>query len=588
MAYTINLTNGSTFAVIPDGTVNTASSVTLIGKNYAGYGQFLDTNFIQMIENFASPSLAGNPTASKLAAPLVGQLWWDSTNGLMKVWAGSTWKIMTGSTSGTAQPSTNVVIGDLWYDTTNAQLKVYNGSSFSVVGPAYSSSQGTTGAIPLSINDNGGTPHLVTAIYTNNTLVAIVSPDSTFIPQSPYATAFPKIYKGVTVYNSGVLSGNIANPGNVVITSNNNDTLIVTSTGANISGTVSASGNITAGNVLTGIVSASGNLAAANVNTGIVSASGNVVAGNVNTAIVSASGNVTVGNLAFGTGQVSGTGNITAGNILYGAGVISGTGNIFSRTLAATGNVSVGNLAFGSGSVTGSGIISTSGNVTGAYFFGNGSQLTGLSAAVSVSKIENGTSNVQIAASGGNVSFNVAGSPNVVVVSSTVMAVSNISVANNISTTGNATGNIGSAANPFNTVFAKATTAQYADLAERFAADDVYDAGTVVELGGEKEITKVRIDLSENVFGVISTRAAYLMNGAAGDDTTHPPVAMTGRVPVRVVGTVNKGDRLVSAGDGLARAARPGEATSFNVIGRALSSKTTPEEGTIEAIVTIK
>lgn len=586
MAYTINLTNGSTFAVIPDGTVNTASSVTLIGKNYAGYGQFLDTNFIQMIENFASPSLAGNPTASRLAAPLVGQLWWDSTNGLMKVWAGSTWKIMTGSTSGTSQPSTNVVIGDLWYDTTNAQLKVYNGSSFSVVGPAYSSSQGTTGAIPLSINDNGGTPHLVTAIYTNNTLVAIVSPDSTFIPQAPYATAFPRIYKGVTVYNSGVLSGNIANPGNVVITSNNTDTLIVTSTGANISGTVSVSGNITGGNVLTGIVSASGNLSAANIATGIVSATGNVVAGNVNTAIVSASGNVVSGNV--NTGIISASGNLTAANVNYGTGTINGTGTLIGKTISITGNITAGNVAFGSGTITGSGNISTSGNVTGAYFFGNGSQLTGLSAAVSVSKIENGTSNVQIAASGGNVSFNVAGSPNVVVVSSTVMAVSNISVANNISTTGNATGNIGSAANPFNTVFAKATTAQYADLAERFAADDVYDAGTVVELGGEKEITKVRIDLSENVFGVISTRAAYLMNGAAGDDTTHPPVAMTGRVPVRVVGTVNKGDRLVSAGDGLARAARPGEATSFNVIGRALSSKTTPEEGTIEAIVTIK
>jgi hypothetical protein len=136
--------------------------------------------------------------------------------------------------------------------------------------------------------------------------------------------------------------------------------------------------------------------------------------------------------------------------------------------------------------------------------------------------------------------------------------------------------------------FATATSAQYADLAERFAADDIYEAGTVVELGGINEITSASLELSDRVFGVISTQAAYLMNGSAGSDATHPPVAMTGRVPVRVTGTVNKGDRLVSAGMGIARAAQPGEATAFNTIGRALVNKTDTGVGTVEAIVTIK
>jgi hypothetical protein len=131
-------------------------------------------------------------------------------------------------------------------------------------------------------------------------------------------------------------------------------------------------------------------------------------------------------------------------------------------------------------------------------------------------------------------------------------------------------------------------TAQYADMAERFEADTVYDAGTVVELGGSAEITLVTDDLSEKVFGVISTRAAYLMNSHAGSDETHPPVAMTGRVPVKVVGQVHKGDRLVAAGAGQARAARTGEATAFNVIGRALKDKLDTGVGTVEAIVTIK
>jgi hypothetical protein len=130
-------------------------------------------------------------------------------------------------------------------------------------------------------------------------------------------------------------------------------------------------------------------------------------------------------------------------------------------------------------------------------------------------------------------------------------------------------------------------SAQYADMAERFAADETYVPGTVVELGGTAEITRSVEELSENVFGVISTRAAYLMNSGAGTDETHPPIAMTGRVPVRVTGMIRKGDRLVSAGNGLARAAQPGEATAFNVIGRALEDRTDTSEGIVEAIVTI-
>ena len=131
-------------------------------------------------------------------------------------------------------------------------------------------------------------------------------------------------------------------------------------------------------------------------------------------------------------------------------------------------------------------------------------------------------------------------------------------------------------------------TATYADLAERFSADDVYTPGTVVELGGEAEITAVKFELSEDVFGVISDNMAFLMNNGAGDNATHPAVAMTGRVRVKTLGTVRKGQRLVSAGEGYARAAEDGEATAFNVIGRALEDKTTSDFGTVEAIVTIK
>ena len=130
--------------------------------------------------------------------------------------------------------------------------------------------------------------------------------------------------------------------------------------------------------------------------------------------------------------------------------------------------------------------------------------------------------------------------------------------------------------------------ATYADLAERFEADAEYDPGTVVELGGEKEITEVALDLSDTVFGVVSNTAAYLMNSGAGTSKTHPAIAVSGRVQVKVSGRVKKGDRLVSAGKGKARAAQIGEASAFNTIGRSLVNKDDEGTGTVEAIVTIK
>jgi hypothetical protein len=145
--------------------------------------------------------------------------------------------------------------------------------------------------------------------------------------------------------------------------------------------------------------------------------------------------------------------------------------------------------------------------------------------------------------------------------------------------------NLGAPDKWWDNIYGTAIHARYADVAERFEADRPISPGTVVELGGAKEITAVAQELSENILGVISTNAAYLMNSGAGTDVTHPPVAVSGRVPVRVIGTIRKGDRLVSAGNGLARAGARNEISPWNVIGRALTSKSTPGEGVIEATV---
>lgn len=595
MAYTINLTDGTVFATITDGTINTASSMILVGKNYAGYGEFLDENFIHLLESNA------NTTAP--AAPLTGQLWWDKTNLLLKVYNGTIFKTISAATASASAPTSNV-IGDLWYDTVNQQLKVYTGAAFIVVGPGFSTAQGTSGAIPETILNSVGATRFITSLYVNNVRVGIVYEGASFTPEVSLQTAFPIIFPGITLSASvagAVFAGSATNAQLLdsldslqfmrsdtatattgVLRVQNNTGLFVgaanvfnvntTTTDANVKSNISGGNLIIQANVggatytVATALGASGTFAVANAAT-------------VGTTLT-VTGNSTGGNLLT-AGQVSATGNVTGGNITTLA-------LVKAASISATANVQAGNLRT-TGLVSATGNITSAANISGSFLLGNGSQLTGLSLGVSVTKIENGTSEGFINVPNGNIAFTVAGTANVVTLTTgTAFFLGNVSTIGIEKTGTNAIGNIGSSSNFFNRVFATATTALYADVAERFAADELLEPGTVVELGGAKEITRSQQDLSENVFGVISTRPAYTMNGGAGEDDTHPPVAMTGRVPVKAIGIIYRGDRLVSAGDGVARSARPGEATAFNVIGRSLDNKTTMGHGTVEAIVTIK
>ena len=135
-----------------------------------------------------------------------------------------------------------------------------------------------------------------------------------------------------------------------------------------------------------------------------------------------------------------------------------------------------------------------------------------------------------------------------------------------------------------------ATSAEYADLAERYAADKEYEAGTVVILGGTHEISESKQEADIEVFGIVSTAPGFEMNAGAGTDATHPFVALAGRVPCKVIGKVIKGDRLVTSNTpGHARVAHPSELTDYRrIIGRALESKTDAEAGIIEVVVGAK
>ena len=137
-----------------------------------------------------------------------------------------------------------------------------------------------------------------------------------------------------------------------------------------------------------------------------------------------------------------------------------------------------------------------------------------------------------------------------------------------------------------------ASEALFADLAERFRADGPMPPGTLVALGGSAEITKTKKFLDPGVFGVVSENPAYMMNAGAGDDGTHPCVALSGRVPVNAVGPVSKGDRMISSNEeGCAMSALLRDAPGLDwrcVFGRALEDKDSPGIGPVEVVVGVK
>lgn len=149
----------------------------------------------------------------------------------------------------------------------------------------------------------------------------------------------------------------------------------------------------------------------------------------------------------------------------------------------------------------------------------------------------------------------------------------------------NGTGNIGNSANYFNTVFAKATSAQYADVAEKYTADQNYPPGTVLEIGGTAEVRASQQFASNHVCGVVSTDPALIMNsGLEGEHVTL--VALVGRVPCRVKGIISKGDLLCSSDSpGVAVALPTDKYLPGVVLGKSLQDYNSEREGIIEVLI---
>ena len=545
MAYNITLSNGGQLITggLPDGTIDTTStSLTLVGKNYPGYGTFLNENMVRLMENFANGAA---PTA-----PLPGQLWWDTAGKYLKIntssskgTAASAWKTMATMSSGSSQPN-NPIVGEQWWDTSNLQLKVYNGTSWTAVGPLSTSATGNTGAVPDTIvATSPSATYVVLKFYVDNILVGIWSKEATF---STAVTGFATIKTGLN------LATNITNQafqGTADVANN----IYISPTFPSVPGSSFLRNDVSG--TLNGALTITNDTG---LKVGVASDFEATVS----------SGEVTLKNTTNTKDLILSVKKATVQTPFLKGNAVSGLPEAYaSPTAASTGYTLTTKdyvdtlLGGGVGTTSFAANINPSSNVT--YTLGN---------------VSNRWSNIFLQSS-------LIGNVYAANVFTTRANVATMYVSSDIMPTANTTVNLGSTGMWFNTFYGVSVQAKYADLAERFESDQPYNAGTVVALGGVKEITAANDELSEDVFGVISTRAAYLMNGGAGSDETHPAVAVNGRVPVRVIGRVRKGDRLVAAGNGLARAGAKHELSAFNVIGRSLENKTDTGEGTIEAIV---
>ena len=462
---------------------------------------------------------------------------------------------------------------------------VFSGT-YGVMKGAQFNSTATTGTAPFIVNSTTTVANLAAATATSATTAGTVTNAAqgniTSVGTLTSLTVSGNISAGnvsATTF-TGALSGAATTAGTVTTAAQGNITSVGTLTGLSVNGTVTAV-NVTANTgVFTGNASGLTAIPGANI-TGTIS-SGVVPTLNQNTtgyaATVSgaAQGNITsVGTLT----SLTVTGNISGGNI--------STGGV----LSVTGNANVGNIGAAAGvftTVTGSAAGMTSipaGNLSGTIptgVLGNSTHYIGTtaialnrgSAAQSLTGITSidGYAATVSGASQGNIT--------------SVGTLTSLTTSGTIAPNANGTIDIGTTTARFNNVYGVtfigvSNTAKYADLAEKYTADADYEPGTVLEFGGDAEVTVSTTDASSKVAGVVTTDPAYLMNSHLESAHT-AAVALQGRVPCKVIGPVAKGDMMVSAGNGRARAEADPKIGS--VIGKALEAHA-DGEGVIEVVV---
>ena len=527
---------------LADGTIDVATTdLTLIGKGYAGFGEKLNENLVKLLENFNNTTAPSNK--------LQGQLWFDQTNKRINVWTGDKWKPAGGPTNSTAAP-TSAVQGDLWFDTTNTQLYVYTGSAWTLIGPTTVAGSGVTQFTSETLEDNTGVNRSILKMVSNDTVVGIVS-NIAFTPSSTETNGAALIAAGFSTVAQGIqLSTSVAS--------------------AKFRGTATDSdalGGVAAANFLRSDESdtTTGRLSI-NTDDGIRIGAGNDITMNLSSDDFTIAqttqdkdiiftvndGGVTKEALRI-TGSSGRIEHLRVGDL-----TVDGTNTIINTsTLSVEDNIIElnRNISSNAGMPNFTGLKVNRGETSSATE-------QNLYWVWDETFADDGTT-IHGNAGGAWTAFKSGGGDDELSAPTLVDVRANI-------------------------VHATSTSAQYADLAERYEADCQTEVGDVVILGGNAEITKCEEALSDAVFGVISESPAFLMNAQAGNNDSHPMVALKGRVMVKLQGTGRAGDRVVSAGNGIARVAQIEECTTFNTLGRLIKDKYNKETSLTECVIGVK
>tara|TARA_B100000575_G_scaffold289257_1_gene290735 strand:- start:1579 stop:3228 length:1650 start_codon:yes stop_codon:yes gene_type:complete len=549
MAYKINNTFGTLLVTLPDGTIDTTTTdLALFGKSYAGFGEKLNENLVKLLENFNNTSAPNNK--------IQGQLWFDQTNKTINVYDGTKFKPVGSPTPSTAQP-TNAVLGDEWFDTNANQFYIYNGADWTLIGPTTVSGSGVTQVIPETAPDNAGVNQSYLKLVANDAVVGVVS-DVAFTPSATDITAQALVTAGFATVGQGIqLSSAVA--------------------------AVKFRGTATDTDAMGGVAAA--NYLRSNANdttTGRLTVQNDLgirIGGGLDINMSMSGDNFTIANTTS-NGDIAFTLNST---------VFGGTRKVMDMD-GGTGRVNI----FEGGDITCDNL-----TVRGTQVIMNTSKLS-----VEDNIIELNRNISSNAATPKFTGIKVKRGSTSSAIEQDLFWVWDETFADDGSTT---YGNAGGAWTAFksggtdeelsaptlvdlraNVIHATTTSAMYADLAERYEADCETEVGDVVMLGGHAEITKCNKELCDQVFGVISDSPAFLMNAQAGNNDSHPMVALKGRVFVKIQGTGKAGDRVVSAGNGEARIAELDECTAFNTLGRLIKDKYNKETALTECVIGVK
>jgi hypothetical protein len=200
MAYQVNRYNGTFLVSVSDGTIDSSTNIRFVGKNYAGYGQVQNENFLHLLEHFA-----GNAQPSK---PISGQLWYDSTDRRIKVYDGTRFRVVGGATSSATAPL-GLSSGEFWFDNLAQQLYCWTGSEYTLIGPQNPTTLGETSLTSLTVKDDGNENRSIARIKAGGLDVAIISKDTFNLSNADKVTLpnFGRIKKGITLVGTDNVDG---------------------------------------------------------------------------------------------------------------------------------------------------------------------------------------------------------------------------------------------------------------------------------------------------------------------------------------------------------------------------------------------